>query len=142
MKTSKIVAVLMLVAVLVAACGGTSSVAPTVQPTTAPTQPANQPATVPTTQPANQPTSAPAEVEVKIAGFAFDPASVTVKVGTTVKWINQDSAAHTVTADDGSWNSGSLAKGQSFSQVFTQAGTYTYQCTVHPSMKGTVVVTQ
>jgi len=135
MKTSKIIAALMLVAVLVAACGSGSSAAPTVQPGV-------QPTTAPTTQPGNQPTSVPAEVEVKIAGFAFDPASVTVKVGTTVKWTNQDSAAHTVTADDGSWNSGSLAKGQSFSQVFTQAGTYTYQCTVHPSMKGTVVVTQ
>jgi plastocyanin len=50
--------------------------------------------------------------------------------------------SHTITADNGSWDSGSLGKGQSFSQVFTQAGTFTYHCAVHPSMKGTVVVTQ
>jgi len=84
----------------------------------------------------------PAEVEVKIASFAFDPSSVTVKQGATVKWTNEDSASHTITADDGSWDSGSLGKGKSFSQVFTQAGTFTYHCTIHPTMKGTVVVTQ
>ena len=131
----KVAVLLTLLAVLVAACGTSPSGAPT-------TQPGAQPTAVPTTQPANQPASAPAEVEVKIAGFAFEPASVTVKAGTTIKWINEDSASHTVAADDGSWDSGSLAKGQSFSKDFTQAGTFTYLCTIHPSMKGTVVVTQ
>jgi plastocyanin len=135
MKMWKVAVILMLLAVLVATCGTTSSGAPTVQPGV-------QPTTATTTQPGNQPTGVPAEVEIKIASFAFDPSSVTVKVGATVKWTNEDSASHTITADDGSWDSGSLGKGKSFSQVFTQAGTFTYHCTIHPSMKGTVVVTQ
>ena len=131
----KIAAILMMLVVLVAACGTSPSGVPTVQP-------AVQPTTAPTGQAGNQPASMPAEVEVKIASFAFAPPSVTVKAGTTVKWTNEDTVSHTITADDGSWGSGSLGKGQSFSQVFTQAGTFTYYCTIHPSMKGTVVVTQ
>ena len=123
MKIWKATTILMLLAVLVAACGTT-------------------PSGVPTVRPGAQPTGVPAEVEVKIASFAFAPPSVTVKAGTTVKWTNEDTVSHTITADDGSWGSGSLGKGQSFSQVFTQAGTFTYYCTIHPSMKGTVVVTQ
>jgi len=80
--------------------------------------------------------------QVKIAGFAFAPASITVKVGTTVTWTNQDSAPHTVTADDGSFTSGDLATGATFSQTFAKAGTYPYHCNFHSSMKGTVTVTQ
>jgi hypothetical protein len=49
--------------------------------------------------------------------------------------------AHTVTADDGSWGSSTLGQGATYSQVFTSPGTYTYHCAIHPSMKGTVVVT-
>ena len=79
-------------------------------------------------------------VEVAIAGFAFDPASLTIKVGTTIKWTNQDTAPHTVTADDKSWGSGDLNKGDSFSYTFNQAGSYAYHCGVHPNMKATVTV--
>ena len=97
-----------------------------------------------TTEPATQPTSAPAgtAAEVKISNFAFDPSSLTVKVGTTVSWTNQDSAPHTITSDAGDWDSGQLSKGQSFSYTFDQAGTFAYHCSVHPSMTGTIVVTQ
>jgi plastocyanin len=79
--------------------------------------------------------------QVKIAGFAFAPLSITVKAGTTVTWVNQDTMPHTVTADDGSFDSGSLAQGATFSQTFTKAGTYPYHCTFHSSMHGTVTVT-
>jgi plastocyanin len=77
---------------------------------------------------------------VTIKGFAFDPAQQQVPVGTTVTWTNQDSANHTVTADDGSFDSGQLAQGATFSQTFAKAGTYTYHCSNHPNMKATIVV--
>jgi len=80
-------------------------------------------------------------VDIKIAGFAFDPASVTVKVGTTVRWTNQDSATHSVTSDTGVWDSGSIAQGGTYTRVFDTIGTFAYHCGVHPSMKGTITVT-
>jgi amicyanin len=79
--------------------------------------------------------------QVTIQNFAFSPASVTIKVGDTVTWTNKDSAAHTVTYDNGTtFASSSLATGATFSFTFTKAGTYPYHCGVHPNMKGTVVV--
>jgi len=80
------------------------------------------------------------EVKVSIANFAFDPATLTITTGTTVTWTNNDTASHNVTGDDGSWGSNSLAKGDSFSFTFTQAGTFSYHCGVHPSMTATITV--
>jgi plastocyanin len=80
-------------------------------------------------------------VDIAIKGFAFDPPSITIKAGTTVRWVNQDSANHTITSDSGAWDSGGIAQGESFTRVFDTVGTFTYHCTVHPSMKGTIIVT-
>ena len=80
------------------------------------------------------------ETKINISGFAFDPATITIKVGQTVTWTNQDSVVHTVVASDNSWSSDSLETGASFSHTFDTAGTFTYICGVHPSMKGTVIV--
>jgi plastocyanin len=77
---------------------------------------------------------------VSIANFAFALASMTVAVGTTVTWTNNDSAGHTVTADDGSFKSDALATGATFSQTFATAGTFAYHCAIHSSMKGTITV--
>jgi plastocyanin len=63
-----------------------------------------------------------------------------VAVGTTVTWTNNDTTAHTSTADNGQWSSGSLAPGQSFSTMMSTSGTFTYHCTIHPGMVGTVTV--
>jgi len=94
-------------------------------------------ANVPTT-----PTPAPANTSkpntVNIQSFAFSPSSLTIDKGETVTWVNLDSAVHTVTG--ASFDSGSLAKGQSYNFTFNQAGTFTYHCTVHPSMLGEVIV--
>ena len=79
-------------------------------------------------------------VDVKIASFAFDPPTLTIQAGTTVTWTNEDSAAHTVVADDNSFSSKNLSKGDTFSFTFAQAGTYTYRCGIHASMKGTITV--
>jgi plastocyanin len=78
---------------------------------------------------------------VRIADFAFAPDESDVKVGDSVKWTNGDGTTHTVTADDGAFNSGNLAGGKSFSFTFGQAGTFAYHCKIHQSMTGTVVVT-
>ncbi len=80
--------------------------------------------------------------EVKISNFAFDPASLTVPVGTTVKWTNQDSADHTVTADDKSFDSGKLGQGKDFSFTFSKEGTFSYKCTIHPNMVAKIIVTK
>ncbi len=78
--------------------------------------------------------------EVTIKDFAFSPATLTVAVGDTVTWTNEDSATHTVTADDGSFDSGDLAQGDTFTQTFDTAGTYAYHCAMHPSMVAEIVV--
>jgi len=79
---------------------------------------------------------------VAIKNFAFGPASVTVPVGTTVTWTNDDSEAHTVTAPKGPPHSPPLPPGGTFTYRFTKPGTYSYLCTIHPYMHGTVVVTR
>lgn len=82
---------------------------------------------------------------VTITDFAFAPANITIKKGTTVTWTNQDSAAHTVTPDspsDAFKGSELFGRGQNYSFTFDTPGTYAYHCTPHPTMKGTVVVTE
>lgn len=80
---------------------------------------------------------------VMIKGYAFSPASLTIKAGDTVTWTNMDTAPHTVTVTSGpeKVNSGNLSKGESFTYTFTKPGTYSYYCAVHPDMKATLVVT-
>jgi plastocyanin len=78
---------------------------------------------------------------VSIKGFAFNPSTLTVPVGTTVTWTNDDSTSHTVTSDSGSeLSSGSISPGQTYSHTFNTAGTFDYHCRIHTSMKGNVIV--
>jgi plastocyanin len=135
------IAVVVLAALVIVGCSSSSSTT-TAAPATAPaggyvgTSPAAGGGSATTTAPAAGGTA------VTISGFAFSPASVTVKVGDTVTWTNKDSVPHNVTAADGSFNSGSLAQGASFSFTFQKAGTYTYRCTIHPSMAPATVIVQ
>ncbi|QZL09360.1 cupredoxin family copper-binding protein (plasmid) [Streptomyces sp. BHT-5-2] len=76
---------------------------------------------------------------VAIAGFAFSPSTLTVSKGTTVTWINEDRAPHTVTGAGG-LNSPVLRGGDSYSFTFNSAGTFNYGCDIHQFMHGTVVV--
>ena len=79
--------------------------------------------------------------EVSMEGIQFNPAEVTVGVGDTVTWTNNDSVDHDVTADSfSSGESGGMASGDTFEQTFDKAGSFDYVCTVHPGMEGTVVV--
>jgi plastocyanin len=77
---------------------------------------------------------------VVLKNLSFNPASVTVAQNATVTWENQDGTIHNVIADDGSFKSPDFSPGQTFSFTFKKAGTYTYSCHIHPTMKGTVVV--
>lgn len=111
------------------------SVAPSNTPTQQQTQQTNN-------QPATSPTGAPPLVglNVSISNFTFIKNSMTIAQGTTVTWTNNDSVAHTVTADDGSFNSGNINPGQSFSYTFNTNGTFTYHCSIHTTMTGTIIV--
>jgi plastocyanin len=77
---------------------------------------------------------------VHIRDDAFVPASLTVKAGDKITFVNDDDDAHTATADDASWDSEGLNQGQKWTHVFMKAGKVAYHCTVHPMMHGTVVV--
>lgn len=81
-----------------------------------------------------------ADHAVDIAGFAFSPGSVTVTVGDTVTWTNADAQSHTATADDASFDTGTIAGNTSKSVTFATAGTFGYHCKIHPQMTATVVV--
>ncbi len=135
---------LLLFSLILAGCGGGSSSA-------VPTATATATATAtPTATPTNTPTPSGSQASVRMSGsiasgFAFTPATITIKVGTAVVWINATSAPHTSTSDVGSpfaWDTSFIQPGQASTPVtFTQVGTFHYHCNVHPYMHGTIVVT-
>jgi len=98
----------------------------------------------PTTTPgAITPVPATGSTSIIIKNFAFTPDMLTIKSGTTVTWTNQDSPPHQIGSDSGSsvaFSSNPLPNGASYEFTFTAPGTYSYHCTIHPSMKGTIVV--
>jgi len=136
MKAPKILILAGAIGLLAAGCGS--------QSTTSGSSQDNPPMQTQSAMPDTSPTSSMESgvtQNINISNFAFDPPSITIAPGTTVTWTNQDSVAHTVTGDNVGLASGHLAKGQSYSFTFNQAGTFTYHCSIHPTMKGTVIVT-
>lgn len=85
-------------------------------------------------------TLAASDTAVTIDNFAFLPETVTITVGSAATWTNQQGVAHTVTADDGSFDSGDLASNATFDRTFDTAGTFSYHCSIHATMTGTVIV--
>jgi plastocyanin len=77
---------------------------------------------------------------VRIANLAFDPPTITIPAGSTMTWSNDDVTPHTVTADEGQFDSGIFDPGASFSWTFPEPGSFTYHCQLHPTMQGSVVV--
>jgi plastocyanin len=77
---------------------------------------------------------------VKIDNFVFGPQTLTVPVGATVTWTNSDDIPHTAVSTDGVFKSKVMDTDEKFSYTFTKAGTYSYYCSIHPKMTGTVVV--
>lgn len=90
--------------------------------------------------PSEEATPSAQRVEVIISKLSFQPASITVGKGSTIVWRNQDTISHTVTAGDGSFDSGTIVAGDTFIQRFDKVKTYTYSCSIHPEMKGTIIV--
>jgi len=89
------------------------------------------------------PSGNPARAEkVKIVEFVYGPDPVTIQTGGKVTWQNEDTAPHTATADDGSFDTGTIEQGKIKSETFKQAGTFTYFCEIHPTMHGTVEVVE
>jgi plastocyanin len=83
----------------------------------------------------------PGPNEVFIQGMAFNPGTITVAVNTTVTWTNKDGTAHTVTSNTpGLFDSGSISVNGTYPHMFSTVGTFSYKCTIHPSMVGSVVV--
>jgi len=82
----------------------------------------------------------PGENTVLIENLAFKPSSLTIENGTTVTWINNDGVDHTVVEGNELFSSGTLTNGQNFSYTFTTTGTYNYFCSIHPDMRGNIIV--
>ena len=97
----------------------------------------------PATPTATTPVPAPVANSITIKNFAFSPAMLTVKTGSVVTWTNQDSVTHTIASDSGYpvlFTSDPVASGATYKFTFIQPGTYNYHCSIHPSMKGTIIV--
>ena len=89
------------------------------------------------------PAAAPSQSKMKEVGidnFSYNPAVLTVSVGTTVTWVNHDDIPHTVTANDKRFASTGMDTDDKFSHVFTTPGTYSYFCMIHPHMTGQIIV--
>lgn len=85
---------------------------------------------------------APRSEKVSIAEFAYDPDPVVIEEGGKVIWVNRDSAPHTATADDGSFDTGTIETDKLKSESFKQPGTYAYHCEIHPDMHGSIEVVE
>jgi len=80
------------------------------------------------------------KAEVKIDNFSFSPTPLTVKAGTQITWTNGDDIPHTVVSDGHTFKSKVLGTGETFTFTVGKPGTYSYSCSIHPSMTGKVVV--
>lgn len=137
MKTATVLFALAIVSLAIIGCVQSGQPAATTPPS-----PSAAPSTMPSAAPAasTTPSAAPSDAQaaVSIDNFAFSPATLTVAVGTTVTWTNNDAATHTVSSD--AFTSPDLGKGSAYAFTFTTPGTYPYSCGIHPSMAGTVIV--
>jgi plastocyanin len=110
--------------------------------------PSSEPSPTPTPKPSPEPTKKPAKetedkaqtVVVEIKDFAISPEKVTIRKGSTVIFINRDKVKHTATADGGEFDTGLLGKDVSGKVKFDETGTFTFYCSPHPGMTGTIVV--
>ncbi len=130
--------ILGIVIVLVVTCGCTQSSGP-VQPTATVTLQTSSVPPVTTSLPP-QTTNPVSENTVRINDFEFEPAIITVKAGSIVRWVNGDTVLHRIQFEDEHFSPILLGSSQSGSQKFVEPGAYPYICIIHPEMHGTVVV--
>jgi plastocyanin len=126
-----------------AACGDSGSDSTTEAETSPPASEEAAPEETESTESEPAPSGEAAKSEkVDIVEFTYQPDPVVVQVGGKVIWQNQDTAPHTATADDESWDTGTIEKGKLGSETFKEAGTFAYFCEIHPDMRGTVEVVE
>jgi plastocyanin len=77
---------------------------------------------------------------IEMQDFSFDPDPLTIDVGTAVRWVNEGNVPHNTRSETQVWSSANLQPGQSFEHTFATAGTFLYECTLHPGMDGTIIV--
>jgi hypothetical protein len=118
-------AILVVVACVLAGCGGKDA-----SPVT-PSPPAGPPAPMTIRIPLGA---------TPLTTTAYVPNPATVQMGTTVTWINDDNVSHTSTSNVSVWNSGDMPPGSQFSFTFQSAGSFNYLCLIHPNMIGTITV--
>lgn len=138
-----LIAALVALSLGLAACGGGGSDSTSGEAETAP--PASEESTEASGETESEPApsgEAAKSEKVDIVEFTYQPDPVVVQAGGKVIWQNQDTAPHTATADDGSFDTGTIEKGKIGSATFKEAGTFTYFCEIHPTMHGTVEVVQ
>ena len=128
-----LVMALLIIALPLAGCAGSGSTASTTMAEMTTTAAAGDTTAAVTTSAKN---------EISIKGNAFSPDNLSIKVGDTVTWINNDSYAHTVKAVTGEFDSGNMASGGNFSFTFDKEGTIDYICGIHTFMTGKIVVTK
>jgi plastocyanin len=145
MRTKVWLFTLLLLLPALVACGATASPPAGTpsggQPATATTGPTEQPMPTATAQPAQ----GGATADIAMKNISFQPGEITVKVGTTVTWTNDDPSSHTVTSGtrgnpSGLFDSGNVGPGGTFSFTFNEAGTFDYYCKIHPGMDGVIIV--
>lgn len=88
----------------------------------------------------SQPQGGSGSARVRMVDERFRPRTITVARGTLVRWVNRGNQDHTTTSNSGLWSSGRVDPGDSFRRRFQQAGTFAYRCTIHPQMRGTIIV--
>ncbi len=134
-------------AVTVSACGSSDSSSDSTSADTTVTDTATATTTSPGPAEDTTSTNAPApsgeavkSEKISMADYSFDPTDVTIQTDGKVIWQNDGEVAHTATADDGSFDTGDVEPGKIKSETFKEAGTYSYVCTIHPQMTGTITV--
>ncbi|MCX6682531.1 MAG: cupredoxin domain-containing protein [Methanoregula sp.] len=139
MRTLSLVSLLIIVAaVLFAGCTQSQQLQPT-PTTTAPEQTPAQPPASSVNTPLSQASVSANTIAIK--NFAFDPQTMTVKAGSIVRWENRDPVPHRIMFTDKTESgSDALSPSQSYSKKFDRAGRFSYYCTIHPDMTGTIIV--
>ncbi|MFI5266657.1 MAG: cupredoxin domain-containing protein [Chloroflexota bacterium] len=94
----------------------------------------------PSTAVAIQTPAASAANQVRIQDFGFTPPTLNISIGTRLSWTNTGPSNHTITANDGSFDSSTIQRNATFNFTFSKAGTFAYHCSIHPTMLGTITV--
>jgi plastocyanin len=136
-KAFLVTGLVLMTAPALSACGGSGGTSSeTEAEQTATTEPAEAPAA------AAEGEKLERSVRVDISNLEYAPDPVRVQAGGKVIWLNEDSVAHTATADDGSFDTGEIDEGKLKSETFKQPGTFAYNCEIHPQMHGTIEVVE